>query len=96
MVRKQLAEKRERMIELERKRFAGAVRLDSLPQQYAYFDCSIGDDGVNPLNCLPASGPQCHHFSLTVPSLTIRLSLLFFFQFCFLLANQIPKTMSTS
>ncbi|XP_066387559.1 zinc finger CCCH domain-containing protein 54-like isoform X1 [Miscanthus floridulus] len=55
MVRKQLAEKRERMIELERKRFAGAVRLDSLPQQYAYFDCSIGDDGVNPLNCLPAS-----------------------------------------
>ena len=63
MVRKQLAEKRERMIELERKRFAGAVRLDSLPQQYAYFDCSIGDDGVNPLNCLPASGLQCHHFS---------------------------------
>ncbi|KAG0550538.1 hypothetical protein BDA96_01G347300 [Sorghum bicolor] len=55
MVRKQLAEKRERMIEIERKRFAGAVRLDSLPQQYAYFDCSIGDDGVNPLNCLPAS-----------------------------------------
>ncbi|CAD6211668.1 unnamed protein product [Miscanthus lutarioriparius] len=44
MVRKQLAEKWERMIKLERKHFAGAVRLDSLPQQYAYFDCSIGDD----------------------------------------------------
>ncbi|CAL4915133.1 unnamed protein product [Urochloa decumbens] len=51
MVRKQLAEKRERMIELERKRFAG-VRLEPLPHQFAYFDCSIED--VNPLNCLPA------------------------------------------
>ena len=57
MVRKQLAEKWERMIKLERKHFAGAVRLDSLPQQYAYFDCSIGDYGVNPHNCLSASGP---------------------------------------
>ncbi|CAN6284209.1 unnamed protein product [Urochloa humidicola] len=51
MVRKQLAEKRERLIELERKRFAG-VRLEPLPHQFAYFDCSIED--VNPLNCQPA------------------------------------------
>ncbi|RCV44160.1 hypothetical protein SETIT_9G351900v2 [Setaria italica] len=51
MVRKQLAEKRERLIELERKRFGG-VRLKPLPHQFAYFDCSIED--VNPLNCLPA------------------------------------------
>lgn len=53
IVRKQLAaaEKRDRLIELERKRFAG-VRLESLPPQFAYFDCNI-DDG-NPLNCLPA------------------------------------------
>jgi hypothetical protein len=31
-VRKQLAEKRERMIKLKRKRFTGAIRLDLLPQ----------------------------------------------------------------
>jgi len=51
IVRKQLAEKRERLMELERKRFAG-MRLEPLPHQFAYFDCSI-EDG-NPLNCLPA------------------------------------------
>ncbi|KAF8727856.1 hypothetical protein HU200_018421 [Digitaria exilis] len=68
IVRKQLAEKRERLIELERKRFAG-VRLEPLPHQFAYFDCSIED--VNPLNnCLPA-GCQCRHHFLTLefPSL---------------------------
>ena len=51
IVRKQLAEKRERLMELERKRFAG-MRLEPLSHQFAYFDCSI-EDG-NPLNCLPA------------------------------------------
>ncbi|OEL23820.1 Zinc finger CCCH domain-containing protein 54 [Dichanthelium oligosanthes] len=51
IVRKQLAEKRERLIELERKRLA-EVRLEPLPQQFAYFDCSIGDE--NPLNGLQA------------------------------------------
>ncbi|XP_062211625.1 zinc finger CCCH domain-containing protein 54-like isoform X2 [Phragmites australis] len=51
IMRKQLAEKRERLIELERKRLAG-TRLESVPPQFAYFDCSIED--VNPLNSLPA------------------------------------------
>ncbi|KAL6658029.1 hypothetical protein ACP70R_004276 [Stipagrostis hirtigluma subsp. patula] len=50
IMRKQLAEKRERMFEFER-RFAG-MRLESLPQQFAYFDCNIED--VNPLNSLSA------------------------------------------
>ena len=93
MVRKQLAEKRERMIELERKRFAGAVRLDSLPQQYAYFDCSIGDDGVNPLNCLAASGPQCHHFSPYSSIFNHKVKSAFLFPilfFCLLIRFQRP------
>uniref|UniRef100_A0A0A9GNM1 C3H1-type domain-containing protein n=1 Tax=Arundo donax TaxID=35708 RepID=A0A0A9GNM1_ARUDO len=50
IMRKQLAEKRERQIEFKRKRLAG-IRLESLPPQFAYFDCSIED--VNPLNFLP-------------------------------------------
>ncbi|KAJ1296566.1 hypothetical protein BS78_01G311100 [Paspalum vaginatum] len=74
MVRKQLAaEKRDRLIELERKRFAG-VRLESLPPQFAYFDCSIED--VNPLNCVPAAEPKDvdlvnHHPLVTPDSLKI-------------------------
>lgn len=55
LMRKQLAEKRERLIELERRRLAG-LRLESMPEQFAYFDCSIED--VSPLNSLPAG--LCH------------------------------------
>ncbi|GJN12700.1 hypothetical protein PR202_ga31005 [Eleusine coracana subsp. coracana] len=51
MRKQQITEKRERLIELERKRLAG-IRLESLPQQFAYFDCSIED--VHTLNSLPA------------------------------------------
>nr|CAB3495486.1 unnamed protein product [Digitaria exilis] len=62
-----MRQKRERLIELERKRFAG-VRLEPLPHQFAYFDCSIED--VNPLNnCLPADTKDVELMDrpLTVP-----------------------------
>ncbi|KAL6893476.1 hypothetical protein ACP4OV_007574 [Aristida adscensionis] len=45
IMRKQLAEKRERLLEFEQRGLAG-MRLESLPQQFAYFDCNIED--VNP------------------------------------------------
>jgi hypothetical protein len=51
LMRKQLTEKRERLIELERKRLAG-IRLEPLrSNQFAYFDCSIED--VHTLSTLP-------------------------------------------
>jgi hypothetical protein len=87
-VRKQLAEKRERLIELERKRFAG-IRLEPLPHQFAYFDCSI-EDG-NPLDCLPA-GRQCIFSRLGIISILNNPKVKFFLHFT--RANQIPK-MST-
>uniref|UniRef100_J3MQ09 RRM domain-containing protein n=1 Tax=Oryza brachyantha TaxID=4533 RepID=J3MQ09_ORYBR len=42
LMRKQLAEKHERMLEMER-RHAAVRRLESLTPQFAYFDCSIDD-----------------------------------------------------
>jgi hypothetical protein len=60
---KQLIEKRERLVELERRRLAG-IRLEPLPNQSAYFDCSIED--VDTLNSLPAGWQWqwCHFSSL--------------------------------
>jgi hypothetical protein len=51
MSNKQLIEKRERLVELERRRLVG-IRLEALPNQSAYFDCSIED--ADTLNSLPA------------------------------------------
>ncbi|KAF0903641.1 hypothetical protein E2562_028344 [Oryza meyeriana var. granulata] len=55
LMRKQLAEKRERLLEIER-RCAAVRRLESLPPQFAYFDCSIED--ASPLHSLPEDSKQ--------------------------------------
>ncbi|KAL5217395.1 hypothetical protein ABZP36_018079 [Zizania latifolia] len=64
LMRKQLAEKRDRLLELERRRLA-VRRLESFPPpQFAYFDCSVEDAG--PLHSFP---PDSKRLDLMNPSL---------------------------
>ncbi|XP_066168939.1 zinc finger CCCH domain-containing protein 54 isoform X5 [Oryza sativa Japonica Group] len=55
LMRKQLAEKREMLLEMERRR-ATVRRLESMPPQFAYFDCSIED--ASPLHSLQDDSKQ--------------------------------------
>uniref|UniRef100_A0A0E0LQU3 C3H1-type domain-containing protein n=1 Tax=Oryza punctata TaxID=4537 RepID=A0A0E0LQU3_ORYPU len=55
LMRKQLAEKREMLLEMERRR-ATVQRLESMPPQFAYFDCSIED--ASPLHSLQEDSKQ--------------------------------------
>ncbi|KAG8062901.1 hypothetical protein GUJ93_ZPchr0003g17569 [Zizania palustris] len=63
LMRKQLAEKRDKLLELERTRLA-VRRFESLPPpQFAYFDCSVDDAG--PLHSFP---PDSKRLDLMNPS----------------------------